>query len=72
MNELNVITRPAQPDSEDCCGDGCTYCVHDLYEDDVKKYVLFLRKKIENDKTFTPDLEDSNLLERYKEYKETQ
>jgi len=29
---------PAEPGPEDCCHSGCTWCVLDLYYDDLERY----------------------------------
>jgi len=30
--------RPTEPDAADCCGEGCTRCVYDLYEEALERY----------------------------------
>lgn len=30
--------RPVEPDAADCCGEGCTRCVYDVYEDALERY----------------------------------
>lgn len=32
------LVRPQQPGPDDCCGDGCNFCVHDLFEQELKSY----------------------------------
>ena len=29
---------PLQPSEEDCCGQGCQRCVHDIYEEEMRRY----------------------------------
>lgn len=29
---------PASPEPDACCHSGCTYCVDDLYQDELDKY----------------------------------
>lgn len=31
-------SRPEEPLSSDCCGSGCTPCVYDIYEEDLKRW----------------------------------
>jgi hypothetical protein len=31
-------TRPVEPDAADCCGEGCTRCVFDVYEEALERY----------------------------------
>lgn len=33
---------PREPQLEDCCGNGCTPCVFDLYADALERYQLAL------------------------------
>jgi hypothetical protein len=30
--------RPVEPDAADCCGEGCTRCVFDVYEEALERY----------------------------------
>ena len=30
--------KPLQPSEEDCCGQGCPKCVHDIYEEELARY----------------------------------
>jgi hypothetical protein len=34
--------RPTEPDAADCCGEGCTHCVYDLYEEALERYRVAL------------------------------
>ena len=29
---------PVRPDNDECCGDGCTPCIFDLYEEARERY----------------------------------
>jgi hypothetical protein len=31
-------TAPPEPDPNSCCQSGCTYCVLDLYQDELAQY----------------------------------
>jgi Oxidoreductase-like protein, N-terminal len=31
-------TPPVEPDAADCCGEGCTRCVFDIYEEARARY----------------------------------
>ena len=33
---------PAEPGPDDCCHSGCTWCVLDLYYDDLERYRIAL------------------------------
>ena len=35
--DLRLPERPVEPDPSDCCGSGCTPCVFDIYEVDLKR-----------------------------------
>lgn len=30
--------RPAEPDPQDCCGEGCAQCVLDRYDEALERY----------------------------------
>lgn len=30
--------KPVEPRPEDCCGDGCAFCVYDIYEMQLEEY----------------------------------
>ncbi len=30
--------RPSEPDTADCCGEGCVRCVYDVYEEALERY----------------------------------
>jgi len=30
--------RPREPDAAECCGEGCTHCVLDLYDAALERY----------------------------------
>jgi len=33
-----VLTRPSEPGPEDCCQSGCTYCVWEIYQQDLEAF----------------------------------
>lgn len=35
---------PREPEPEECCGQGCTPCVYDLYEAALERYRAELKK----------------------------
>lgn len=35
---LTLPLKPEEPLPSDCCGSGCTPCVFDIYEEDVRKW----------------------------------
>ena len=34
---------PPKPGKDDCCRSGCTFCVFDLYQDELEQYRLALK-----------------------------
>lgn len=30
--------RPAEPDADDCCAEGCIRCIYDIYEEKLERY----------------------------------
>lgn len=30
--------RPAEPEADACCGEGCVRCVYDVYEEKLERY----------------------------------
>lgn len=37
MDDPEPVAPPA-PDPRDCCHSGCTFCVGDMYQDELEKY----------------------------------
>lgn len=42
---------PTKPDDSDCCGSGCTPCIFDIYEEQLKKYKSNKTEPETNDKS---------------------
>lgn len=30
--------KPAEPDAEDCCGEGCVRCIYDIHDEKLERY----------------------------------
>jgi hypothetical protein len=41
MNDPKPLP-PAEPDPEDCCGEGCVHCIYDVYDEAMERYRLAL------------------------------
>ncbi len=35
-HDYYLPAKPQEPDASDCCGTGCTPCVYDIYEQELK------------------------------------
>jgi cytochrome-b5 reductase len=38
QTHVNLPMKPEEPLASDCCGSGCTPCVFDIYEEDLRKW----------------------------------
>ena len=38
MDDDPEPVAPLPPDPRDCCHSGCTWCVDDMYQDELEKY----------------------------------
>lgn len=56
--------KPEEPLSSDCCGSGCTPCVFDIYEEDVKRWEQQCRAVTERKVKKPPESEASGSLSR--------
>lgn len=58
MNDQDTMPQaPAPPEPGDCCNSGCTYCVDDLYQDELDRYRAAL--KAWNERNTAPTLKMS-------------
>jgi len=44
---LDVDDEPAEPNPEDCCGEGCSSCVWDVYRENLKRHLAKKEQNIE-------------------------
>lgn len=58
MNDQDMMPQaPAPPEPGDCCNSGCTYCVDDLYQDELDRYRAALKAWNERNTAPTGDQE---------------
>lgn len=62
INELPP--KPEEPLSSDCCGSGCTPCVFDIYEEDLKRWKQQCQAVTEGTGNKLPQSEASRALSR--------